>query len=162
VKSGVIGASYLALAVTVAIVAMFFYMAPVRSIGGAMVVRDLDSIVTLTSSVNSITDNYYDTYQTPRGTDYLVPAGKKLYVTHLEGNVIKGAGNERIMLGYSTATVSNSASAPTGAVIMVNFTFEESDVNTKRHAVTFVVPGGFYPFIHIDGGGAIQATGYLR
>lgn len=161
-KSGVIGASYLALAVVGAVIAAFFYMIPVIDIGRSLTVRDLDSVITLTSSVDSITDDNYDTYQTPRGTDYLVPAGKTLYITHLEGNAIKGTGNERILLGYSTDTVSNSASPPTGGVIMVNFTFEESNIGTEGHEVNFFVPGGFYPYIHIDGGGAIQATGYLR
>ena len=161
-KSGVIGASYLALAVVVAVVAAFFYMMPTMTIGGALVVRDLDSVVTLTNSVNQITDDYYDTYETPRGTDYLVPTGKTLYVTHLEGNNLKGAAHERIMLGYSTDTVTNSATPPTGAVIMVNFTFEESDISDIHEDIFMVVPAGNYPWIHLDGGGAVQATGYLR
>lgn len=157
---GLLPASFLAILGVFAVVAMFLWVAPEFTLGG-ITVDDPTAFIPLTSSADSLTSGNYDTFESPRGSDFQVPDGKTLYIIHLEGVPVNGAGGERITIGYSTNTVDNGT-IPVGAVIVSNFTFEEATTQDVHGNIWAPIPSGMFPFLGIVGSGSVQATGLLR
>ena len=152
-----------AFAVVAYIVGMFFtpVWEPPLFTGQSLHTRNPDSVVGLINSVPLVSDGFYDTYESPRGTPYQVPAGKRLVIVHLEGMPHKGGGPEAIELGYASTSVSNQATAAVDYTALYRYTFEVSSLSEAHHDAWVVIPAGAYPTLYLSGEGAISATGVL-
>jgi len=133
---------------------------PVVTVNG-IDTRDLGKIVALTNSQTDVTSGRYDSFESPRGTNYQVPAGQTLYLAHIEGQSGSVGGLETIRIGYSTETVDNQVASPAGAVTVMEFSLNSA--TTDAHRDIFIpIPEGMYPWISMTGSGNLQATGFLR
>jgi len=85
----------------------------------------------------------YMTFQSPVGTYYQVPTGKKFIITKI---VYHGEGaNVQIRIGYGDDTT-NSGSPPTNAVYLVQFLSGVTAFLEYSIDCYFEVPEGKYPF----------------
>lgn len=124
---------------------------------------DWQNTVALTNSVSTVTANRYDTFESPRGTDYQVPSGQTLYINNLVGHhTTHGSAHASVQIGYGSTGVSNSATAPADAVIVFSYTEHDHDVQVEPIDVWIPIPAGMYPFLLVDQGAGYQATGVTR
>lgn len=114
---------------------------------GGVEVHSSNDIVALTSSTNTVDAGNYDTLESPRGTDYQVPAGTTFVVTLLTAS---GTGD----IGYGDDAVSDSASPPTNAVTVCTF--------IGSGEVWCPIPSDKFPFVRVDTAGAVSAVGVER
>jgi len=95
----------------------------------------------------------YDTFE-ERGSDYVVPTGKKFYITRISYTGKYNAGG--IEIGYGDTGVGNSASAPTnfvsltGANAATKSVFATEAHLPKQFDCWFEVPAGKYPCLHAN------------
>lgn len=153
VLAGLVGAYILLVYITPQI-------APPLLTSQGITTRNPDSVVSLTNSVATVTDTFYDTF-TLGGAPYIVPAGKRLLIVHLEGVPEKGAGAERIEIGYASGFVSNSVAVPPAYTKVMAYSFEEANVGEGHGDVWAMIPSGTYPTLLVWGDASIQATGVL-
>lgn len=119
---------------------------------GSYVSDLVTGIKSLYASVGTVA--YYDTFE-ERGTDYVVPAGKKFYITRVTYTGKYNAGG--IEIGYGDDGVANSASAPTtfvsltGANAAIKSVFATEAHLPKQFDCWFEVPTGKYPCLHVNG-----------
>ena len=107
----------------------------------------------------SWTPTAFDTVQSPVGTDYIVPAGSSLIITHL---VYSGAAGATVSLGYSTGTADNATDQPAGTIFVLGTGDRSSIVATgdMRTVDVFAsIPAGHYPFVVGSSTGDIQIFG---
>ena len=130
---------------------------------GSILTVDPTELVTLVNSVDSLTAERYDSYQSPRGTDYQVPAGLTLYIGYLMGTAdVAGAPPIHLRIGYGDDSVSDSVAAPTNAVIVWDASFEDPATIPNPRSVWVPIPTGKYPFIRMAPGGSIMAVGIAQ
>ena len=119
---------------------------------GTTTSKDPSDAVALTTST-LVTAGQWDTLQSPQTVDYQVPAGKTLVITTWQGSIHAAAGtNVRLEIGYGDAAVGNSATSPTGAVVVYETSWVTADGAPAEHAVWVPVPAEKYPFIQPHGG----------
>lgn len=108
-------------------------------------------IKSLCASVGTVA--YYDTFE-ERAVDYVVPAGKKFYITRITYTGKYNAGG--IEIGYGDTGVGNSASAPTNFVSLTGANAATKSVfGTEAHLPKqmdcwFEIPAGKYPCLHVN------------
>lgn len=135
---------------------------------GGITIGSLDdgnwaNMVALTNSQDEITAGYYDSFESPRGTDYTVPAGDTLYVVSFIGlPEVASSADEVFVIGYGDTAVNNSVGAPTNAVVVCALTWEAVDSVPAQVPLFCPIPAGKYPFIVSSGAGNFQATGMVR
>lgn len=124
---------------------------------------DWQNTVALVNSVVSVSSNSYDSFESPRGTDYQVPSGKTLYINTLLGHhTTHGSAHASIQIGYGSTAVGNSATAPIDAVIVFSYTEHDHNAQVLPIETWVPIPAGMYPFMLVDTSSAYQATGVLR
>jgi len=97
-----------------------------------------------------VTQLYYDSFETPDGTDYVVPVGKTLHISRIM--FTSSGANEPAEIGYGDVGVNDQAAAPAGAVIMVKRIMVNTAANTFVYDVNIQIPEGKYPFLHSGAG----------
>jgi hypothetical protein len=99
----------------------------------------------------------YMSFETPAGTDYVVPVGKSLVITRL--TYTGAAIGDRIVIGYGDDAVPNGAAAPTtpisligsaGATPTSSLVVEAPNI-VHDIAVYLSIPAGKYPFVQASG-----------
>jgi len=127
---------------------------------GSILTPDATEIVTLVNSVDTVTADRYDSYQSPRGTDYVAPAATTLYIGYLIGAPdVAGAASVHVRIGYGDDAVSDSVAAPTNAVIVWDVSYENPANLLNPRSVWIPIPAGKYPFLQLTPGGNVQAVG---
>ena len=119
--------------------------------------------IALTVSSTTITAGSYDTLESPRGSAYLVPSDKDLYITAWTGNPHVDASTDfTLEIGYGDTSVSNSATAPTGATVVYALSWRAADGPPEPQDAWIPIPGGTYPFVRpVGAAGAFSATGQV-
>jgi len=152
---------FAAIAIVIGLVLMLFAV-PSITIGSG-IEGPLSDFVALTNSQDTLTAARYDSYESPRGTDYVVPAGKTLYIVSFIGwPEIAPSTDEVFDIGYGDDAVNNSASPPTNAIVVCDITWEGVDSNPVQTPLFCPIPAGKYPFVYSSGAGNFQATGTVR
>ena len=114
---------------------------------GSIETRNITEARALVSSQDLVGSSRYDTLERPRGTDYQVPAGKKLYLGKLLGiPVVASTGTCTLDIGYGDDAVANSVSAPTNAKVVVTFTVPGGTDRKIEIDLFGEVPAGKYPY----------------
>ena len=130
---------------------------------GGSTTRDPSDGVALVNSASPVTAGNYDTYESPRGTDYQVPTGQTLYITQLTGSPqVATSTSETLTVGYGDTAVGDSTAAPDSAVVVFVTSWESVDGAPARLDVFVPVPAGKYPFVLPSGASNVQATGLVR
>ncbi len=130
---------------------------------GGLSTRDFPSVTALVNSTSPVTADYYDSYESPQGTDYVVPAGQTLYITSLQGHPLAAAATSTtVRIGYGDTAVNATTTAPTAATVVYTITFRTNDDPPAPYAVFIPIPTGKYPFMLVDQDVNIQATGVAR
>lgn len=120
-------------------------------------------MVSLTNSQDTLTAGNYDSFESPRGTDYTVPVGQTLHVIAFIGHPEVAASTSQVfVIGYGDNAVDNSAGAPTNAIVVCALTWEAVDSAPAQVPLFCPIPGGKYPFVVSTGAGNFQATGLVR
>ena len=150
-------ASWVALALTlvVGIMALYLYT-HTQSEYGVIGATDVSGV---TACAAGLDPARYDTVQSPAGTDYIVPAGSTLVITHL---IYSGAIGATVSLGYGTGTADNATEQPEGAVFLLGTGDRSSIVATgdmRSLGVFASIPAGHYPFVAGSSTGDIQIFG---
>jgi len=134
---------------------------PVYTVG-SLLTPDATSLVALINSAGTLTADYYDTFESPRGTPYQVPAGKLLYIGALLGTPdVSGSAPIHIRVGYADDAVQNSVTPPTNAVFVHDASFDQPLTMPNPRSVWIPIPAGKYPFIQMAPKGSTQATGIV-
>ena len=121
------------------------------------------AMVALVNSQDILTANSYDSFESPRGTDYQVPAGQTIYITNLLGFPHSPAStSEHFHIGYGDTAVNDSVAAPTNAIIVCDYSWESADGPPAPVPMFCPIPAGKYPFVQPSGDGNFQATGEVR
>lgn len=122
-------------------------------IGGAET-RDPSELKALVGSAKNLNSGRYDTFESPRGTDYVVPAGKTLYITRvMGGHQLTGGSAADLGIGYGDTGVGDDPSAPTNAKMLWQVTFFTVNGLNVDVEVFLPVPAGKYPFALATGAG---------
>ena len=130
---------------------------------GSAVEVNLNELVALTNSQDTLTADNYDSFESPRGTDYVVPTDRTLYITSVHGLPHAAASTDQhFHIGYGDDGVDNSVSAPTNAVVVCDWSWEAADGPPAVLPLYCPIPEGKYPFIQGTGAGNYQATGVAR
>ena len=130
---------------------------------GSITTRNETALVSLTNSMDILTDNRYDSYQSPRGVNYQTPAGVTLYIGYLMGTPdTAGSTAVHVRIGYGDEAVSDSLAAPTNAVIVWDASFENPANMSNPRSVWIPIPENKYPFLQLTPGGSVQAVGIER
>lgn len=130
---------------------------------GAVSFTDVSETVALVSSASPIAAGNYDSLDSPRGTDYQVPAGQTLYIAQLLGAPHTTAAlDTTLSIGYGDTAVADSTSAPDALVIVFSTTYRAADGPPLPVEVFVPVPAGKYPFVLTDRAIAVQAVGVAR
>ena len=130
---------------------------------GSLTEGNWTNMVALTNSQDEITAGYYDSFESPRGTDYTVPAGETLYVVSFIGlPEVAASADQVFVIGYGDSAVNNSAGAPTNAIVVCALTWETIDGVPAQVPLFCPIPAGKYPFVVSSGAGNFQATGTVR
>ena len=130
---------------------------------GAATVTDPALTVSLTNSQANLTASRYDTFESPRGTDYVVPAGQTLYITLLVGRPDTDATLNQIEIGYGDDGVANSITAPTTPVVVFAASWEATETDLPRFTnLTIPIPAGKYPYLWANQSSNVQALGIAR
>ena len=152
---------FAAIAIVIGLVLMLFAV-PSITIGSG-VEGPLSDFVALTNSQDILTADRYDSFESPRGTDYAVPAGKTFYLTALLGLPhVTGSTDEHFHIGYADDAVNDSVAAPTNPIIVCDWSWESTDSNPIVLDLFCPIPAGKYPFVYSSGAGNFQATGTAR
>jgi hypothetical protein len=107
-----------------------------------------DVLVTLQPPTDQLTTGRYDSFDSPVGTSYAVPAGKTLLI--VGGDAPDESGSPALYsVGYGDTHVENSVSAPTNPVVITKFTVTEG---ARELALWAEIPSGKFPFVFFDGG----------
>ena len=112
--------------------------------------RDPTDFIGLCNSQRYVVDGRFDTFESPQGTDYQVPAGKTLYIIFLAGTLDKTT-QHSLRIGYGDDGVANSASAPTNAVDVAVFALALITGGPQERALWVKIPAGKYPWLRVDG-----------
>ena len=99
-----------------------------------------------------------DSFESPRGTDYQVPAGATTYIVQLEGVPATSTQDVSIQIGYGDTAVANATSAPDAAVIVYAITVDDGLLPAPRE-VLIPIPAGKYPFMLMDAAGNLCPSG---
>lgn len=128
---------------------------------GSIETWDPTELKTLVTSQEDVTSGRYDTLESPRGTDYVVPAGKTLYIGKLQGGTGQASGaNGRIEIGYGDDGVADSVSAPTNALVVYQIRHRTSDgLRPWDEDVWIPIPAGKYPYVRLGGAGNLTVVG---
>lgn len=107
---------------------------------------DPANIVGLVNSIHQVTDTRYDSLHSPRGSTYTVDAGKTLVITSIDGGTSTKASKLEIHIGYASTAVTNSATAPSDAIIVFD-AFIEQAIQDLDCACS--IPAGMIPFMQV-------------
>jgi len=113
----------------------------------------------VTAFASVLDPDRFDTFQSPVGTDYQVPAGSSLIITHL---VYSGAIDATVSLGFGTGTADNGADQPAGTTFILGTGDRSSIVATgdmRTLEVWASIPASHYPFVVSSSTGDIQIFG---
>lgn len=114
---------------------------------GSVETRDPTKLKALVNSAVGLDADRYDTFESPQGTDYVVPTGKTLYICKVQGNGnIPAANIFRAEVGYGSSAVNNSAAAPTGATSVWVVEIMQGNGYLMDLAVWIPIPAGKYPY----------------
>ena len=156
--------STLALAIAVILLAFGFGYLEVNPIN--LAVNDtalLQEKVALVSSTRPVTATRYDSFESPRGTDYKVPAGTTLYITQLVGFPQSATGtSEYVEVGYGDTAVGNSTDTPDATIVVFTTTWESIGGTPVVLSVFIPIPTGKFPYARMNAVGSIQAVGIER
>lgn len=111
------------------------------NINGA-VTNDYTHIIQLTSAPAA---NNYMTFESPVGTDFVVPASHVFVLTALISEA--STANTEIFIGYGTAGVPSQAGAPTGNVVLSQKFSHTTAYYNYNWKVNFVFAAGVYPYV---------------
>jgi hypothetical protein len=121
------------------------------------------NMVALTNSQDELGAGNFDSFESPRGTDYVVPAGETLYIVAFIGwPEVAQSADVVFAIGYGDDAVDNSASAPTNPIVVCVLTWESVDSDPVQVALFCPIPAGKFPFVVSSGAGNVQATGTVR
>jgi hypothetical protein len=117
--------------------------------------------VALVSSTTPVTGGRYDSLESPRGTDYQVPAGQTLYITNWIGTPQMASGSSfTLEIGYGDTAVNNSVAAPTTPIVVYAVSWRTADGPPVNRSTWIEVPAGKYPFVRpVDGDAVVFVTG---
>ena len=122
-----------------------------------------NAMAALVNSQDTLTAARFDSFESPRGTDYQVPANTTLYITEVVGRPNDAASTTEIVrIGYGDTAVNNSTAAPTNALVVCAYTLESSDGPALPVGLFCPIPAGKFPFIQPSGAGNYQVTGEER
>lgn len=125
----------------------YTYDAPPEAHIGGFNVPDHDSVVSLVNSTVPVDANSYDSYQLPRGTDYVVPEDKRLVITEILGGPLGNQDDTHLNIGYGDTSVSNDASAPDNEVIAFSTTWSAAEGQMDSVHSWISIPEGKRPFL---------------
>ena len=134
---------------------------------GTLETTDLTGLVALTNSQSDLTADRYDSYESPRGTDYQVPTGETLYITTLHGTADAAVVDLHIQVGYGDDAVNDAVGAPTNSVTVFEFTWRDAvDAGGGQSvpiSVWIPIPADKYPWVRpLNVPMNIQATGIAQ
>ena len=155
IRSSIVAIAVVAFGVTVVL-----WIQPRFEIAGATT-RDPRDLVALVNSQATVQADRWDSFESPRGTDYQVPAGATTYIVQLEGVPATSTQDVSIQIGYGDTAVANATSAPDAAVIVYAITVDDGLLPAPRE-VLIPIPAGKYPFMLMDAAGNLQATGFEK
>lgn len=89
----------------------------------------------------------YDSLDRPRGTDYVVPTGRRLRLTQFVTSATSTP--LTVTLGYATVHVSATSTAPAGAVTLFSLT-APAGAGVLEVSLGATVPAGGYPWAFLD------------
>lgn len=142
----------LALAIVLVFVAFLWASTPSWEVND-ITFRNPARMIALVNSENPVTAGRYDTFESPRGTDYQVPAAGPIYLVQFHGTPLASVNAAiHVEIGYGDDAVSNSIAAPTNAVIVWNVAYPSADGLSLPVSVHLEIPAGKYPFIVSTGG----------
>ena len=146
--------SVVAFALTMSAVTLLLWLAPPPK----------DPAVALTTSSSAITAGNYDTLESPRGSAYMAPEDKGLYIIAWTGNPhVNPSTDFTLEIGYGDTVVSNSSSAPTGATVVYAVTWRSADGHAEPREAWIPIPSGKYAFIRpVGAAGAFSAVGNVH
>ena len=153
----------LAFAATALVVVLLLWPLAPTYVIGSTTTRDAGSGVALVASVSPVTADRWDSLESPRGTDYQVPAGQTLYITEIVGSPqVAASTSVTLTVGYGDTAVGNATSAPDAAVVVFVTTWEAADGAPLPIEVYIPIPAGKYPYVLPSGASNVQATGTVR
>ena len=118
---------------------------------GSAETRDPTELKSLVNSARGLTADRYDTFEAPRGTDYVVPAGKTLYITKLQGNGnIPTANIIVVWVGYGDDGVADSVTAPTNSKTLSQIQAMQGNGYMMDLDVWLPIPAGKYPWVSFN------------
>jgi len=127
---------------------------------GAVETHTPSDLIALTNSQVTLTAGHYDTFESPRGTDYQVDSGQTLYIIEIKGTPVASASTDtRITIGYGDDAVDNSPNPATKAVIVFEMSFRTQDGLEQLMPVWVPIPTDKYPWVSSSQAINIQATG---
>jgi len=109
-------------------------------------------VVSAFTASTTVTDGYYDSFDSPGGTSYAVGSSRQFVVSEILAN--PAAADIRIDYGYGDTHVENSASAPTNAVF-VGSVIIETGSGLNEIGIFMKVPSGKYPFVRQSGASSV-------
>jgi len=131
---------------------------------GSLRTGNPSELIALTNSQAEIPASYYDTLESPNGTDYQVPSGATLYLGAFMGLAQAAAGtNVTIEVGYGDDAVAATSTAPTFAVPVARWTYVTANgVDGLLQVVWAAIPADKYVYARVSQPGNWQVTGLER
>jgi len=117
----------------------------------------------------TVTADHYMSLESPVGTDYQVPAGQTLRITHVLYE--SATGGSMVIIGYGSDAVAVGAAAPTGATSLIGAhgaspvspLAAETAASSYALDVYAEVPASQFPFIQASGANTrVQIFGVVR
>ena len=100
---------------------------------------------------------HYMTFETPVGTDYVVPASTTFYITKMDLKARTIAEGVSVEIGYGDDGVASGAAAPTNYVAMTgSYTTKDAD-STLQFNILVPIPTGKYPCARSTAGASNDA-----
>ena len=87
--------------------------------------------------------SYYMTFESPVGTDYVVPTGKTFKVTR----ILAAFGGSILSLGHGTEGIPSQAAGPAGQVILIGGNFAYPTTAVYGLDIYLEIPAGKYPYV---------------
>jgi hypothetical protein len=129
---------------------------------GASLTTDRSGTLQLVNSASVITDGNYDTFESPRGTDFQVPTGQTLTIAAWLAGLQTTGADAALEIGHGSTAVSNSASPPTDPIIVFSIPYRTSG-GLNGQPLLAEIPAGRYPFVRVTGADyGVSAVGMVR
>ena len=113
--------------------------------------RSVEVITLINSSTSTPVLGRYDSFDSPRSTNYTVPTGQSLYVYAI-GWTNATSTPLTLLFGYGDTKVQNSAAAPTNLVVQYSAT-GQANGEPMLLPLTVAIPAGKIPVVYIGGTG---------